>query len=97
MYNTMQSVTMCLTELVTLHILVVYTSLTTDCFVLAQITAVTVDVTVTCVCMCTGVGKHSKQPYVPVLRPGVIGMLLEEQEPPLQAYYAQGNAGRSVS
>jgi hypothetical protein len=44
----------------------------------------------------TGVGKHSKQPYVPVLRPGVMGMLLEEQDPPLQAYYAQGNAGRLV-
>lgn len=41
----------------------------------------------------TGVGKHSKKPFEPVLRPAAQNMLLEEFNPPLETHFAEGNTG----
>lgn len=42
----------------------------------------------------TGVGKHSRKPFEPVLRPAAQDMLLEEFDPPLATHLCEGNAGR---
>lgn len=42
----------------------------------------------------TGVGKHSKRPFEPVLRPAAQDMLLDEFDPPLATHFFDGNAGR---